>query len=75
MTNVQTIIYTEDEENDISELSASLINYMDEAQSRFIMGELSVEDDWDDFLATLDSIGIDHYLEVVQGDYDCTMDK
>ena len=67
---VETILYTEEEELAIAEIKASLWSYIQECQTRFIMGEMSLDTDWDNYLATLDSIGLQEYLEVTQTAYD-----
>jgi len=39
-------------------------------QTRFIMGELCLDDDWDDYLATLERLGVDRLVEIWQYKYD-----
>lgn len=70
---VRTILYTEEEELAIAETQSSLKTYMEECTTRFVMGEMSLENDWDTYLATLESIGMSEYLEIVQTAYTRTI--
>jgi len=63
---VGKIIYTKEEEDNISEISSNLKTYVKECQTRFIMGEMSIEDDWDEYINTLKNIGLDLVIETTQ---------
>ena len=49
-----------------NELRTTLNEYVREATARFVTGDLDPQADWDAYLAELDKIGIDRYLELVQ---------
>jgi len=63
---VGKIIYTKEEEDNISEINSTLKTYVKECQTRFIMGEMSIEDDWDEYINTLKNIGLDLVIETTQ---------
>ena len=71
----ETIIFTEDEEMQIADIAASLMSYMDESQTAFILGQMDIESEWDNYIATINSIGYEDYMNVVQVAYDRTMGK
>lgn len=60
------ILYTPEEERAISEIKTTLYSYIIECQTRFIMGEMSIENDWDSYINTLKSIGLDLFIETTQ---------
>lgn len=62
-------VYTAEEADEIAEIVASLNKYRDENVAAFISGNRSL-DEWDDYLAELDSIGMSDFLEVAQVTYD-----
>jgi len=64
------INYTEEEQEQISEIKNSVNTYVDECYTRFILGDLDVEADWDAYLAELEGMGLSYYMEVAQGAYD-----
>ncbi|HML46002.1 MAG TPA: extracellular solute-binding protein [Clostridia bacterium] len=64
------LIYTQEEADGISEIEASLRSYVDESLARFTLGDMDVEKDWETYLATLDSIGLEYYIGIAQQAYD-----
>lgn len=64
------ISYTQEEQDMINEIKTSVRTYVDESFTRFILGDLDVESDWDSYLAELENMGLSYYLEVAQGAYD-----
>lgn len=48
----------------------SIRTYMLEKQQAWILGSADIEEEWDDYLATLDSMGLSDVLEVMQAAYD-----
>lgn len=60
------IIFTEEETDQVGEIEATLRTYVDEAMVRFALGDLDVEKDWDAYLAELEAMGLNQYIEVSQ---------
>ena len=71
---VGTILYTEQELNDIRETRASIDTYREESRALFISGGLDLDRDWNNYLQTLDRIGLQRYLEIAQRAYTRTME-
>jgi len=65
-----SITMTLDETTDYSARQSDINTYVTEQIPRFIIGELSVEDDWDAYVAEIKNIGIDKCLEHWQAAYD-----
>ncbi|MGI6537755.1 MAG: hypothetical protein ACOX22_05370 [Caldicoprobacterales bacterium] len=66
---VGKIIYTSEEDLQISDIRSSLQTYIDECMVRFILGEMSIENDWETYLKTLEDIGLQKYIDVSQVAY------
>ncbi len=64
------LIKTQEEIDLVADIEASLKSYVDESIANFILGNKNVETEWDAYLAELDAIGLDLYVETMQGAYD-----
>jgi putative aldouronate transport system substrate-binding protein len=66
---------TEEELEVFTQKGTDLKVYVDEYIPKFITGELSIEDDYDDYIATLEDIGVQEYMDVVHAAYDRWMER
>ena len=64
------LIKTQEEIDLVADIEASLKSFVDESLANFILGNKNVETEWDAYLAELDAIGLDLYVETMQGAYD-----
>lgn len=64
------LIKTQDEIDMVADIEATLQSYVLEAQANFVLGNKDVEADWDAYLAELEAIGLNFYVETMQGAYD-----
>lgn len=67
---IPKLIYTTEEVNAVSEIETVLKSYVEECMASFVTGAKDIDAEWDSYLAELDKIGLDEYLEVVQNVYD-----
>ncbi|NLL35729.1 MAG: ABC transporter substrate-binding protein, partial [Clostridiales bacterium] len=61
---------TLDEMGDYSKRHGDINTYVIEQIPRFIIGDLSVEDDWDAYVAEIEHMGIEQCIEYWQNAYD-----
>lgn len=59
---VPNLIYTSFESDAIAEISASLQTYANECRALFATGGMDIEKDWSEYISTLETIGIESYL-------------
>lgn len=59
-----------DENDQIQIIKVELEKYMKESRLKFLLGNWSLDDDWDQYVKGLKSIGIDEYFKVIQKAYD-----
>ncbi len=64
------LIKTQDEIDLVADIETSLQSFVGESLSNFVLGNKNVETDWDAYLAELEAIGLEVYVETMQGAYD-----
>lgn len=62
--------YTAEEANERATLKTDLQNYLEQAKAQFITGEIDVEEGWDDFVNTVNGMGLERLIEIEQAAYD-----
>ncbi|PWU69904.1 extracellular solute-binding protein [Gracilibacillus dipsosauri] len=62
--------YPEEVQDEYSTLETNILDNVEQSATQFITGELSLEDDWDDYVNGLESLGVDRYVEINQEAYD-----
>ena len=67
---IPKLIYTTEESETIAEIESVLDSYVMESMANFVTGTMDIDAEWDSYLAEIETIGLNTYLEVVQGVYD-----
>lgn len=67
---VPILTYDEEIAAEMVDLTAALNTYVSEMTARFTIGDVDIQDGWDDYLAELENIGLSRYLALVQEAYD-----
>lgn len=62
--------FTAAESDELSLLETDLASYVDQMVSKFIIGDASIDNDWDNFVKGCESRGIARYVEIYQTAYD-----
>ena len=61
---------TADERDEVSDMKATVLDYVEEMTAAFLTGRKSIDSEWDNYLKELDKIGLDTVLEIYQKAYD-----
>lgn len=61
--------------DELTMLQIQLKNYIEESRSRFIIGDLNLDNDWDAYIKNLNDLGLARYLELKQIAYDAAFKK
>ncbi|MEG0767274.1 MAG: hypothetical protein RR482_06115 [Clostridia bacterium] len=69
-TYVPVLFYTPEETEEVSEIRATLKSYVTESSTRFVVGDLDLDKDWDAFQTEIEAIGLSRFLEISQAAYD-----
>lgn len=68
---VPGLTYTMDEVDEYNELRNNIFTYWQQSQTRFILGEMDIEKDWDKYISVLENdLHLSDYLKLVQTAYD-----
>ncbi len=68
--NLALLTLTEDETDTYNDAWADISTYMTQMTAKFITGEVDVEAEWDNYIATLDQLGLQDVYDVYQAAYD-----
>lgn len=69
-TVLPPINFTVDQSSEIADLSKTIYDYTNEMMARFIIGDLNIDTEWDNYLETLNGMNMTRYLEIYQEAYD-----
>lgn len=65
-----TLVYTADESDRLNTLKTDITMYVEQACGQFITGELDIEENWNTYISTLESNGLDEIVAIEQAAYD-----
>lgn len=63
---VSDILYTQAELTAISEIWTTIKTHVNESVTRFVLGDLDIENDWNNYLNDLERIGLPVFMDVAQ---------
>ncbi|MDF2961496.1 MAG: extracellular solute-binding protein family 1 [Paenibacillus sp.] len=66
---VPPIFFNEAQSTELSDLQKTIKDYVKEMTTRFIIGDASIDKDWDKYIKTLDSMNLKRYLELYNEAY------
>lgn len=69
------ISLTADESDDVSSKQADIETYVNEYTAKCIVGTNDIDATWDDYVASLNSMGLEHVVQVYQGALDRYMSR
>ncbi len=64
------LVYNEQEQEVMTELHGTILTYARESFTRFAMGDLSLDNDWEAYLAEFERMGLDKVVAATQAAYD-----
>ena len=64
------LFFAEEQAQEVAELGATITSYVEETFALAITGEIEIETEWDNYLATLEGMGLSRYLQIHQEAYD-----
>ncbi len=66
----KSISLTTEESSTASTILADIQTYTEESVARFITGEMDIEADWETFVSTIESLGVQTCIDIYQAAYD-----
>ncbi len=64
------LFYDADIVSEVAELKRAINDYVNESLARFVTGDLDLDKNWDQYINTLNSLGLQKYIEYIQEAYD-----
>ena len=62
--------FTSEEEEELSMISVSLVNYIAQSRIGFITGTMDLDKDWDSYVSSLNNMGLQTAIDLYQTAYD-----
>ena len=69
------LVFTEEEQKVKTQYSTKISNYVYEQQQRWVLGQGDVEEEWEEYLDTLDSMGLQELNRVHQSAYERSLEN
>ena len=66
---IPTFYFMEDDLDRINALVTPLDDYVSSMEAKFITGEISIEEEYDTFVATLEQYGVQEYVDIYNSYY------
>ncbi len=70
ITGYPNMVYDEDISAEHGALAVDIRSYCQTMKAQFITGQLDIDDQWDNFIATLEQMGLERLIEIEQETYD-----
>lgn len=67
------LFWDEAESVEVTDLATAINTFVAESYARFVVGDLSLDDDWDWYIRELHVIGLDRFLELQQSAYEARL--
>ncbi len=68
--SLPNLFVSPDKISDYTRIKTGVDDYIKESVTKFIIGDLSLDKDWDSYVSKLDAIGLQDYLKMCQESYD-----
>ena len=62
--------YTDEESKTISTLTTDIRSYVNQYFAQVVTGDLTLEDSWEDYLNTLNQMGLEQMFSIYQASYE-----
>ena len=69
------LFYSPEITTELAHIKLNISEYIDTSAIKFIVGDLDLEQDWDDYLKNLNDLNVKRYIELIQQTYDKNMNK
>ncbi len=68
--SLASLVYTKDESSERASLVTDITSYVKQMTTQFISGEADIDETWDSYVATLEQMQLDRWVEIDQTAYD-----
>ncbi len=64
------LLFTEEETQELSDVNSALMDYVSQQQALWISNQSDIDADWDNYIETLNNMGLETYIRLYQQAYD-----
>ena len=64
------LVYSIDEYDEIIDIRESIMSYVEKSTIEFITGAKSIDDYWEEYVSSINAMGLEHYMNITQSVYD-----
>ncbi len=64
------LVFTEEQSNELADLEKTIQDFLKQMNARFITRDADLDNDWDNYVTSLEDMGVGRYLEIIQEAYD-----
>lgn len=72
---IPPLTLSEDQQREVADLRLAIETYVDEMKANFIIGNIDVDAEWNNYLAQLEMMGLPRLLEIMQEAYTAQVGK
>jgi putative aldouronate transport system substrate-binding protein len=73
--NLPYLFFSNESSSELVDLQKTINDYRDQMLARFVIGDASLDKDWDTYVKTLESMNLKRYLQIFQEAYDQNQKK
>jgi putative aldouronate transport system substrate-binding protein len=67
---VDFVIFSQAEQEEMTDLRLNINTYVNESLALFVMGQRNIEREWDSYIAELNRMGLNRYIQLMQAGHD-----
>lgn len=67
---IPNLVFTEEEQDSITTKSTDISTYITQTEAQFIVGDLDIDTEWDNYVAILERMGVNDLRDIYQTAYD-----
>ena len=64
--SIPPVLFTDDESKELSTLQTALQDYVLQQQARWVTNQGDIESEWEGYLAQLETMGVERYIQIYQ---------
>ena len=64
--SIPPVLFTDDESKELSTLQTALQDYVLQQQARWVTNQGDIESEWEGYLAQLETMGVERYVQIYQ---------
>lgn len=64
--SIPLVLFTDEESKELATLKTSIVDFVLQKQAAYVTGQTDIDSDWEAYLAQLEAMGVDRYVQIYQ---------